>query len=173
MTINSLEALANSLNLTIKIQLREFLGLKFFRVVIAKITNNSVKIFGEMKGWTFPNKNGVQLDTLRILSDSPKYVSELIWATTMAWALEQTNCENARLLAIYDEDGYSKTLVRYFRLIGFRVIKEVGSSPSDLLLRLIWGGAGTLMKGDCKKILSKLENKLKIQTSFTLHDNCF
>ena len=79
----------------------------------------------------------------------------------MAWALEQTNCENARLLAIYDEDGYSKKLVRYFRLIGFRVTKEVGSSPSDLLLRLIWGGAGTLMKGNCRKIMSKLEKKFK------------
>ena len=160
MTINSLEDLAKSLNLTIKIQIREVFGLKFFRIVVARINNNSVKIFGEIKGWTFPNKNGMQLDTLRILSDSPEYVSELIWATTMAWALDQTNCENARLLAIYDEDGYSRKLVRYFRLIGFTVIKEVGASPSDLFLRLIWGGAGTLMKGDCSKILKKLEKKL-------------
>ena len=161
MKIDLLEELAKSLNLTIKIQIREVLGLKFFRIVVARITNNSVKIFGEIKGWTFPNKNGLQLDTLRVLSDSPQYVSELIWATTMAWALEQTNCENARLLAIYDEDGYSKKLVRYFSLIGFRVTKEVGSSPSDLLLRLIWGGAGTLMKGNCRKIMNKLENKFK------------
>ena len=161
MTIDSLEKLAKKLNLTIKIQIREVFGLKFFRIVVARITNNSVKIFGEIKGWTFPNKNGLQLDTLKILRDSPKYVSELIWATTMTWALEQTNCENARLLAIYDEDGYSKKLVRYFRLIGFRVTKEVGSSPSDLLLRLVWGGAGTLMKGNCKKIMNKLEKKFK------------
>jgi len=161
MKIDLLDKLAKSLNLTIKIQIREVLGLKFFRIVVGRITNNSVKIFGEIKGWTFPNKNGLQLDTLRILSNSPEYTSELIWATTMAWALEKTNCENARLLAIYDEDGYSKKLVRYFRLIGFSVIKEVGASPSDLLLRLIWGGAGTLMKGDCKKIISKLEKKFK------------
>tara|TARA_Y100001978_G_scaffold107571_1_gene96147 strand:- start:1090 stop:1599 length:510 start_codon:yes stop_codon:yes gene_type:complete len=161
MTIDSLEELAKSLNLTIKIQIREVLGLKFFRIVVARITNNYVKIFGEIKGWTIPNKNGLQLDTLRILRDSPEYVSELIWATAMAWALEQTICENATLLAIYDEDGYSKKLVRYFRLIGFTVVKEVGSSPSDLLLRLIWGGAGTLMKGNCKKILNKLDDKFK------------
>ena len=166
MTINSLEKLAKSLGLIIKIQIREFFGLKLFRIVIAKISDNSVKIFGELKGWTFPNKNGMQLDTLRILSNSPSYVSELIWATTMAWALEQTNCKNARLLAINDEDGYSKKLVRYFRLIGFKVIKEVESSPSDLLLRLVWGGAGTLMKGDCKEILCKLENKFRNQNLF-------
>ena len=161
MTIDALEELAKSLDLTIKIQRREFFGLIFFKIVVARITNNSVKIFGEIKGWTFPSKNGLQLDTLRILSNSPEYVSELIWATTMAWALDQTNCEKARLLAIYDEDGYSKKLVRYFRLIGFSVTKEVGSSPSDLFLRLIWGGAGTLMKGDCKKILNKLERKFR------------
>ena len=161
MTIDTLEELAKSLDLTIKIQRREFFGLIFFKIVVARITNNSVKIFGEIKGWTFPSKNGLQLDTLRILSNSPEYVSELIWATTMAWALDQTNCEKARLLAIYDEDGYSKKLVRYFRLIGFSVTKEVGSSPSDLFLRLIWGGAGTLMKGDCKKILNKLERKFR------------
>ena len=39
-------------------------------------------------------------------------------------------------------------------------MKEVGSSPVDLLLRLVWGGAGTLMNGECIPILKKLEKKL-------------
>ena len=160
MNINQIQRFADSQNLTIKIQVREFLGLKIFRIIVAQINNNSVKIWGEIKGWTIPTRNGLQLDTLRILNDSPKFVSELIWATTMAWALEKTTCKFARLLAIYDSEGYSKKLVRYFRLIGFTFIKEVGASPSDLFLRLIWGGAGTLMKGDCSKILKKLEKKL-------------
>tara|TARA_B100001287_G_scaffold248254_1_gene227368 strand:- start:108 stop:608 length:501 start_codon:yes stop_codon:yes gene_type:complete len=160
MDINQLERIAESQNLTIKIQVRETLGLKIFRIIVAEVNNNSVKIWGEIKGWTIPVRDGLQLDTLRILSGSPKFVSELIWATTMAWSLEKTSCKFARLLAIYDYEGYSKKLVRYFRLIGFDFIKEVGSSPSDLFLRLIWGGAGTLMKGDCSKILQKLEKKL-------------
>tara|TARA_B100001121_G_scaffold45630_1_gene39190 strand:- start:125 stop:634 length:510 start_codon:yes stop_codon:yes gene_type:complete len=160
MNINQIQRFADSQNLTIKIQVREFLGLKIFRIIVAQINNNSVKIWGEIKGWTIPTRNGLQLDTLRILNDSPKFVSELIWATTMAWALEKTTCKFARLLAIYDSEGYSKKLVRYFRFIGFTFIKEVGASPSDLILRLIWGGAGTLMKGDCSKILKKLEKKL-------------
>ena len=42
-----------------------------------------------MKGWTYLNKQGIQLDTLRILSKAPAFVSELIWATTMAWAIEK------------------------------------------------------------------------------------
>ena len=41
-------------------------------------------------------------------------------------------------------------------------MKEVGSSPVDLLLRLIWGGAGTLMNGECTYILKKLEKKLSL-----------
>jgi len=160
MDINNLQRIAESLNLTIKIQVREFLGLKIFRIIVAEVNDNSVKIWGEIKGWTLPIREGLQLDTLRILNGSPKFVSELIWAATMSWALEKTTCKFARLLAIYDSEGYSKKLVRYFRLIGFSFIKEVGSSPSDLFLRLIWGGAGTLMRGDCSKILNKLEIKL-------------
>ena len=115
-----------------------------------------------MKGWTYFNKKGIQLDTLRILSNSPPFVSELIWASTMAWAIEMKVSKKARLLAIYDTEGYSKKLVRYFKIIGFKVVKEVGSSPIDLFLRLIWGGAGTLMKGDCYFVLNKMKEKLSL-----------
>ena len=161
MNIIKLQKIADLLGLIIKIQVREVLGLNFFRIVVAKINNDHVKIWGEMKGWTFSHKNGLQLDTLKVLKEAPVYVSELIWAATMAWALEKTPCKKGRLLAIYDEEGYSCKLVRYFKLIGFKVIKEVGSTPSDLVLRLVWGGAGTLMSGDCSKILEKIENKFK------------
>lgn len=160
MDINNLEKIAESIGLTIKIQLREVFGFNFFRIVVASQNESSVKIWGELKGWTIPIIKGLNLDTLRVRGESPPFVSELIWATVMAWALEATPCSHARLLAIYDDEGYSKKLVRYFRLIGFNIVKEVGSSPSDLLLRLIWGGAGTLMKGDCRQILDKLMIKL-------------
>ena len=80
----------------------------------------------------------------------------------MAWAIEKKSSNKSRLLAIFDSEGYSKKLVRYFKLIGFKIVKEVGSSPVDLLLRLVWGGAGTLMKGDCFSILKKLEKKLSL-----------
>ena len=160
MKIEELQKIAFSLGLVIKIQVRETLGLCFFKIVVAEQKNNVVKIWGEMKGWTFLNKQGLQLDTLRIISNSPPFVSELIWAASMAWAIEKKNSKKARLLAIYDNDGYSMKLVRYFRIIGFKIVKEVGSSPIDLFLRLVWGGAGTLMKGDCFHILNKIEKKL-------------
>ena len=160
MKVEELEKLAFSLGLLIKIQVREAVGLCFFRIVIAEQNNNIVKIWGEMKGWTYLNKQGIQLDTLKIASNSPPFVSELIWSTTMAWAIERKLSRKVRLLAIFDSEGYSKKLVRYFQIIGFKIVKEVGSSPVDLFLRLVWGGAGTLMTGECFPILKKLEKKL-------------
>ena len=160
MKVEELQKVAYYLGLVIKIQVRETFGLCFFKIVIAEQKDNIVKIWGEMKGWTYLKNNGIQLDTLRILSNSPSFVSELIWATTMAWAIEMKAIKKARLLAIFDTEGYSKKLVRYFKIIGFKVIKEVGSSPTDLFLRLVWGGSGTLMKGDCFYVLKKMEKKL-------------
>ncbi len=162
MKIEELQKLAFSLGLIIKIQVRETLGLCFFKIVVAEQKDNVVKIWGEMKGWTLLNNHGLQLDTLRIINTSPPLVSELIWATSMAWAIEKKNIKIARLLAIYDTEGYSKKLVRYFKIIGFEIVKEVGSSPIDLFLRLVWGGAGTLMNGDCFYILNKIEKKLSL-----------
>jgi len=162
MKVEELDKLAGTIGLLIKIQVRETLGLCFFRIVIAAQKDNIIKIWAEMKGWTFLNKQGIQLDTLRILSKAPANDSELIWATTMAWAIEKKSSNKARLLAIFDSEGYSKKLVRYFKLIGFKIVKEVGSSPVDLFLRLVWGGAGTLMHGECNSILKKLEKKLSL-----------
>ena len=162
MKVEEIEKLAMSIGLLIKIQVRETLGLCFFKIVVAEQKNNIIKIWAEMKGWTYLNNQGIQLDTLRILSKAPSCVSELIWATTMAWAIEKKSSNTARLLAIFDSEGYSKKLVRYFKLIGFKIVKEVGSSPVDLFLRLVWGGAGTLMKGECIAILNKLEKKLSL-----------
>jgi len=152
MKVEELEKLAGSIGLLIKIQVRETLGLCFFRIVVAEQKENIIKIWAEMKGWTYLNKQGIQLDTLRILSKTPAFVSELIWATTMAWAIEKKSSKKARLLAIFDSEGYSKKLVRYFKFIGFKIAKEVGSSPVVLLLRLVWGGAGTLKNGECISI---------------------
>ena len=159
MKVEELEKLALSFGLLIKIQVRETIGLCFFRIVIAEQKDNIIKIWGEMKGWTYLEKQGIQLDTLRILRKAPPFVSELIWATTMAWAIDKKSSKKARLLAIFDNEGYSKKLVRYFKIVGFKIVKEVGSSPLDLFLRLVWGGAGTLMQGDCLYILKKFEKK--------------
>ena len=161
--LDNLEKRASGAGILLRLVVRRPLGIWAVRSVVAQqFEPKKVKIWGEMKGWTYFNKQGIQLDTLKISSNSPPFVSELIWATTMAWAIEKKSSNKARLLAIFDSEGYSKKLVRYFKLIGFKIVKEVGSSPVDLFLRLVWGGAGTLMTGECIYILKKLEKKLSL-----------
>ena len=78
MKVEELEKLAGTIGLLIKIQVRETLGLCFFRIVVAEKKDNIIKIWAEMKGWTYLNKQGIQLDTLRILSKAPPFVLSLI-----------------------------------------------------------------------------------------------
>ena len=68
MKVEELEKLASNVGLLIKIQVRETLGVCFFRIVIAEQKDNIIKIWAEMKGWTYLNKQGIQLDTLRTVS---------------------------------------------------------------------------------------------------------
>ena len=39
--------------------------------------------------------------------------------------------------------------MRYFRRLGFEPLRELGAAAIDLPLRLVWGGAGLLMEGEC------------------------
>ena len=48
MQIEELENIAFSLGLIIKIQVRETLGLCFFKIVVAEQKDNVVKIWGEL-----------------------------------------------------------------------------------------------------------------------------
>ncbi|MFZ9975004.1 MAG: hypothetical protein ACO3FK_12080, partial [Vulcanococcus sp.] len=96
-----------------------------------------------------PLPDALQLDTMRVQGPQTQGVGALIWAATFAWALESTPCRSARLLAIRDNDLQHRRLVRYFQRLGFAPIREVGAAALDLPLRLIWGGAGLLMRGEC------------------------
>ena len=49
MKVEELDKLSSSLGLSIKIQVRETLGLCFFRIVIAEQKDNIIKIWAEMK----------------------------------------------------------------------------------------------------------------------------
>ncbi len=108
-----------------------------------------------MKGWAYQKTNGLQLDTMKVGKNANSKIGDLIWASTMAWALEETPCRSARLLAIYDANNQHEILQRYFRRRGFNTVRKVGSSPFDLPLRLVWGGAGAFMVGNCEEVHDK------------------
>jgi hypothetical protein len=147
---------AEELGWRLRLQVNRPLGLWTLRVVVVEIvTPGRARLLGELKGWAYARPGGLQLDTLRVSRRASAGVSDLIWAATFAWALEVTPCRRARLLAIRDDDRQHRRLVRYFRQRGFRPLREVGSAPLDLALRLVWGGAGLLMGMPCDEGLRR------------------
>ena len=156
LNLAQLEKEASDRGLLLRIQVRRPLNIWSFKLVVGEIASDTkIQLLGEMKGWAYQNIKGLQLDTMKVGKNAKSNVGDLIWAATMAWALEETPCRSARLLAIYDENNQHEILQRYFRRRGFNILRKVGSSPLDLPLRLVWGGAGAFMVGNCEKIFEK------------------
>jgi hypothetical protein len=151
-----LEAVARARALLLRLQVRELAGLRTLRVVVARPRPDQPPLLlGELKGWAMPLAAGLQLDTMRVQGPATQGVGPLIWAATFAWALEATPCRRARLLAIRDAEQQHRRLVRYFQRLGFTATRELGAAPGDLPLRLVWGGSGLLMRGDCAEGLAR------------------
>ncbi len=150
-----LEKEASTKGLLLRLQVRRPLNIWSLRLVVAEeIESQKIRIWGEMKAWAYKGVDGLQLDTMLVNPKAPQGVGHLIWAATMLWALEETPCKRARLLAIHDADNQHNRLIRYFHQRGFRPSREVGAAILDLPLRIIWGGAGSLMIGDCNEVLN-------------------
>ena len=156
LSLAELEQQASREDLLLRVQIRRPVNLWTFRLSVGKIVGpEKVQILGEMKAWAYNGINGLQLDTMQVRKDVPKGIGHLIWASTMAWAIQETNCRKARLLAIYDDHRQHEKLIKYFQRRGFTLVKNVGSAPLDLPLRLVWGGSGSLMAADCSEVYQK------------------
>ena len=153
--LEALESQASDRGLLLRLQVGGAGGLQILRVAVARREGERLLLLGELKGWTSPLVAGLQLDTMRVQGSDTQGVGPLIWAATFAWALEATPRRRARLLAIRDDDRQHQRLVRYFRRLGFRPVRELGAGVLDLPLRLVWGGAGLLMTGDCAEGLER------------------
>jgi len=164
MTLPSLadiEQQAAARGLLLRLQVKQALAVTTLRVVVARPREGQGPLLlGELKGWALPLPAGLQLDTMRVQGKDTQGVGALIWAATFAWALESTPCRSARLLAIRDNDQQHRRLVRYFRQLGFEPVREVGAAVMDLPLRLVWGGAGLLMRGDIEAGLERIRRRL-------------
>ena len=154
--LTKLEKEVSDKGFLLRIQVRRPFNIWSFRVVVAeKTSKDKIQLWGEMKGWAYQSAKGLQLDVMKVGKNANSKVGDMLWAATMAWTLEETPCRSARLLAIYDENNQHEILQRYFRRRGFNTVRTVGSSPLDLPLRLVWGGAGAFMVGDCETVLEK------------------
>ena len=155
-TLAAIEQRAAARGLLLRPQVRELLGLRTLRVVVARPRPGQAPVLlGELKGWALPLADGLQLDTMRVQGPATQGVGPLIWTASFAWALESTPCRSARLLAIRDSAPQHRRLVRYFQRLGFRAMRELGAAAVDLPLRLVWGGSGLLMRGDCAEGLAR------------------
>jgi hypothetical protein len=156
LSLAALEERARDLGLLLRLQVKGVAGVRGLRVAVARPrTEQPPLLMGELKGWCLPLADGLRLDTLRVQGERTEAVGPLIWAATFAWALEETPCRSARLLAIRDGERQHRRLRRYFRRLGFTPLRELGGGPLDLAPRLLWGGAGLLMQGDCNEVLRR------------------
>ncbi|MFN9546436.1 MAG: hypothetical protein ACK6AD_05110 [Cyanobacteriota bacterium] len=132
------------------------LGVWSLRAVIARpLGPGRAERLGELKGWALPRARVVRLDTLRVQGQQTAGAAPLLLAAACAWALERTSCRRARFLAIHDDERQHRRLVRYFRSLGFTPLQELGSAPGDWGARLLWGGSGLLMEGDCGETIRR------------------
>ena len=164
-TLLDLESTASRRGLLLRLQVASRGPLTTLRVGVARRSEQALLLLGELKGWALPTADGLRLDTMRVQgggeSGSTADVGLLIWAATFAWALEATPCRQATLLAIRDNDSQHRRLVRYFRRLGFAPLRELGAGPLDLAPRLLWGGAGLLMRGDVSDGLARAWRRLQ------------
>lgn len=121
-------------------------------------------LLGDLKGWALPTGDGLCVDSLQVagrdLGEADLGVGALTTAACFAWALEATPCRRARFLAIRDDERQHRRLVRYFRRLGFSPLRELGAAPWDLPARMVWGGSGLLMQGECRAVLGRCARRL-------------
>lgn len=167
-SLPELEAEARRRGLLLRLQVQRPAALAWtLRVGVARRRDpadsaSPLLLLGELKGWALPLADGLRLDTMRVQGDPSAAVGALIWAASFAWALEATPCRRASLLAIRDGEQQHRRLVRYFRRLGFTPLRELGAGPADLPARLLWGGSGLLMGGDCAEGLRRSARKLAL-----------
>ena len=74
----------------------------------------------------------------------------LVSLATACWIREEGPFTNAKaqLLCINDDARQHRSLVRFYRRLGFRKLREVGPGLQSVPDKIVWGGEGTMMEID-------------------------
>jgi hypothetical protein len=72
----------------------------------------------------------------------------LVSLAVACWVREKGAFGNprAQLLCIRDDERQHRSLIRFYRKLGFRPLREVGSDLGSIADRVVWGGEGTIME---------------------------
>ncbi|GAB5369622.1 hypothetical protein AAMO2058_001421100 [Amorphochlora amoebiformis] len=132
----------------------------------------SGQTLGYISGWIAPDSLlGDRMEVRKYtrwsssLSKS-KSVVEAEIGLLMAYATcklaKERGLDKVQFLAIYDSEFQHKKLLRYYRFIGCKPVRQVGEeATADIPLRLLYGGVGTLMEGDVNISLARWANRFR------------
>ena len=80
----------------------------------------------------------------------------ILLGTTSALMARDAGCAKMELLAVDDGNEYAAKLVSYYSRLGFETVRVVGGNGlRDVPDLLVWGGVGTRMNGDLRRLLGK------------------
>lgn len=150
---------------------------------VARAKHDESMILGYVEGFLRPSGNILHLDKMQVFKPMTEKVKRQVPGSLdfggvsfglgllMGYKCLLHGKENGRsvaeFLAIDDEDFQHKRLVRYYKRVGFQVVKYVGEDFRDIPDRLIWGGCGTLMKEDIYVLMNKWVKLLDLMRSRT------
>jgi len=96
--------------------------------------------------WARKKESGAK----RYAATKPLQPGILLAYGTACWIREKGPFSNAKaqLLCIKDDERQQRSLIRFYRRLGFEKLREIGSGLQSVPDRIVWGGEGTVMEID-------------------------
>jgi len=87
----------------------------------------------------------------------------LLSCAVFCWIAERDpfRCKRMQLLAIRDDERQHATLVRYYRKLGFRKLRDVDGSLRTAADYVVWGGEGALMEAEVAPVLARCSKAVR------------
>jgi hypothetical protein len=89
--------------------------------------------------------------------------SALMAAAMCAWVKESApfGCHTAEILAIDDDSRQHKVLVRFYKVVGLKPVRQVDEGFTSIPDRLLYGGCGTIMQVPTNKLAVSMARMLQ------------
>ena len=144
---------------------------------VARAQHNTSQILGYCEGFLRPPGQPLHLDKMEVFQKMVLKAKEesgnvftgggtvfgpgLLLGFICLLHGKKNGFRQAEFLAIDDQDKQHKKLVNYYARSGFKIVKYVGDSFTDIPARMVWGGCGTLMREDIDVLLQSWTTTLE------------